>query len=91
MLFNAKLTATGYRLKRGYKTRTNMEDKPRDIDHLVFVVHGIGQKRDTGKIIRNTTWYKNNIHSYAIYRVFYEETNKLLKCVLQSLATLLDA
>jgi len=50
------LTATGYRLKRGYKTRTNMEDKPRDIDHLVFVVHGIGQKRDTGKIIRNTTW-----------------------------------
>jgi len=36
-----------------------MEDKPRDIDHLVFVVHGIGQKRDTGKIIRNTTWYKN--------------------------------
>jgi len=37
-----------------------MEDKPRDIDHLVFVVHGIGQKRDTGKIIRNTTWYKHN-------------------------------
>jgi len=51
------LTATGYRLKRGYKIRTSMEDKPRDIDHLVFVVHGIGQKRDTGKIIRNTTWY----------------------------------
>lgn len=31
-----------------------MDDKPHDIDHLVFVVHGIGQKRDTGKIIRNT-------------------------------------
>lgn len=45
-----------------------MEDKPRDIDHLVFVVHGIGQKRDTGKIIRNTTWYtyKNNNHFYVI-------------------------
>lgn len=57
IVFNSKLAATGYRLKRGYKTRTNMEDKPRDIDHLVFVVHGIGQKRDTGKIIRNTTWY----------------------------------
>ncbi|KYN08226.1 Phospholipase DDHD1 [Cyphomyrmex costatus] len=49
---------TGYRLKRGYKVRTNMEDKPRDIDHLVFVVHGIGQKRDTGKIIRNTTCFR---------------------------------
>lgn len=50
------ITATGYRLKRGYKIRASTEDKPRDIDHLVFVVHGIGQKRDTGKIIRNTTW-----------------------------------
>ncbi|XP_014484947.1 PREDICTED: phospholipase DDHD1-like [Dinoponera quadriceps] len=50
---------TGYRLKRGYKTRANMENKPRDIDHLVFVVHGIGQKRDTGKIIRNTTCFRD--------------------------------
>ncbi|XP_020282078.1 phospholipase DDHD1-like [Pseudomyrmex gracilis] len=50
---------TGYRLKRGYKTRANKEDKPRDIDHLVFVVHGIGQKRDTGKIIRNTTCFRD--------------------------------
>ncbi|XP_071637489.1 phospholipase DDHD1 isoform X2 [Temnothorax longispinosus] len=50
---------TGYRLKRGHKTRTSMEDKPRDIDHLVFVVHGIGQKRDTGKIIRNTTCFRD--------------------------------
>jgi len=55
-----KFVATGYRLKRSYKTLASMEDKPRDIDHLVFVVHGIGQKRDTGKIIRNTTWYKHN-------------------------------
>ncbi|XP_011139181.1 phospholipase DDHD1 [Harpegnathos saltator] len=50
---------TGYRLKRGYKTRANIESKPRDIDHLVFVVHGIGQKRDTGKIIRNTTCFRD--------------------------------
>ncbi|XP_032691103.1 phospholipase DDHD1-like isoform X2 [Odontomachus brunneus] len=50
---------TGYRLKRGYKTRANLENKPRDIDHLVFVVHGIGQKRDTGKIIRNTTCFRD--------------------------------
>lgn len=68
MVFNFKSVATGYRLKRGHKTCASMEDKPRDIDHLVFVVHGIGQKRDTGKIIRNTTWYtyKNNNHFYAI-------------------------
>ncbi|CAL1683274.1 unnamed protein product [Lasius platythorax] len=50
---------TGYRLKRGYKTCANIEDKPRDIDHIVFVVHGIGQKRDTGKIIRNTTCFRD--------------------------------
>ncbi|KAH0954763.1 hypothetical protein HN011_008314 [Eciton burchellii] len=50
---------TGYRLKRSYKTLASMEDKPRDIDHLVFVVHGIGQKRDTGKIIRNTTCFRD--------------------------------
>lgn len=49
---------TGYRLRRGYKLPADMEDKPHDIDHLVFVVHGIGQKRDTGKIIRNTTSFR---------------------------------
>lgn len=70
IFLNSKLAATGYRLKRGFKTHTNMEDKPRDIDHLVFVVHGIGQKRDTGKIIRNTTWYQNN-QSYAIYNTLF--------------------
>ncbi|XP_012273270.1 phospholipase DDHD1 [Orussus abietinus] len=49
---------TGYRLRRGYKEAAVMDDKPYDIDHLVFVVHGIGQKRDTGKIIRNTTSFR---------------------------------
>ncbi|KAK2581696.1 hypothetical protein KPH14_002183 [Odynerus spinipes] len=51
----------GYRLRRGYKVPASMEDKPHDIDHLVFVVHGIGQKRDTGKIIRNTTSFRECI------------------------------
>lgn len=50
---------TGYQLRRGYKTVAVMEDKPHDIDHLVFVVHGIGQKRDTGKIIRNTASFRD--------------------------------
>ncbi|XP_043278278.1 phospholipase DDHD1-like isoform X2 [Venturia canescens] len=49
---------TGYRLRRGYMIRATIDDKPHDIDHLVFVVHGIGQKGDTGKIIRNTTSFR---------------------------------
>ncbi|XP_014226688.1 phospholipase DDHD1-like isoform X1 [Trichogramma pretiosum] len=50
--------STGYRLLRGYKEPASMDDKQDDIDHLVFVVHGIGQKRDTGKIIRNTSMFR---------------------------------
>lgn len=49
----------------------NIEDKPRDIDHIVFVVHGIGQKRDTGKIIRNTTWYMNKNFFYVPHLIQY--------------------
>ncbi|XP_053992213.1 phospholipase DDHD1-like isoform X1 [Hylaeus volcanicus] len=67
---------TGYQLRRGYKTAAVMEDKPHDIDHIVFVVHGIGQKRDTGKIIRNTTsfrdcvdWLKQKYFPNSNYRV----------------------
>ncbi|XP_043516714.1 phospholipase DDHD1-like isoform X2 [Frieseomelitta varia] len=50
---------TGYQLRRGYKNAAVKEDKPHDIDHIIFVVHGIGQKGDTGKIIRNTTLFRD--------------------------------
>lgn len=67
---------TGYQLKRGYKILAIKEDKPHDIDHIIFVVHGIGQKRDTGKIIRNTTlfrdcvdWLKQKYFPNSNYRV----------------------
>ncbi|XP_015126748.1 phospholipase DDHD1 [Diachasma alloeum] len=50
---------SGYQLRRGYKVNASMSDKPNDIDHLVFVVHGIGQKRDTQKIIRNTALFRD--------------------------------
>ncbi|CAK9810627.1 Phospholipase DDHD1 [Anthophora quadrimaculata] len=67
---------TGYQLRRGYKVAAVMEDKPNDIDHIIFVVHGIGQKRDTGKIIRNTTlfrdcvdWLKQKYFPNSNYRV----------------------
>lgn len=43
---------SGTRLHRGYCVEAVMDDKPTDITHLVFVVHGIGQKMDTGHIVR---------------------------------------
>jgi hypothetical protein len=44
--------SAGARLHRGYCMEAMMDDKPTDITHLVFVVHGIGQKMDTGHIVR---------------------------------------
>ncbi|CAB3360157.1 Hypothetical predicted protein [Cloeon dipterum] len=60
---------TGCRLMRGYKTpalATDSADRITDITHLVFVIHGIGQKMDIGRIIKNSnsfrdcvTWLQN--------------------------------
>ncbi|XP_049941476.1 phospholipase DDHD1-like isoform X1 [Schistocerca serialis cubense] len=50
--------STGYRLYRGYKSLATESDRPSDISHLVFVIHGIGQKMDTGRIIRNTSTFR---------------------------------
>lgn len=50
----SKITATGYRLRRGYKNKATVLERPPDITHVVFVIHGIGQKMDAGRIIRNT-------------------------------------
>ncbi|GLH06924.1 Protein retinal degeneration B [Gryllus bimaculatus] len=67
--------ATGYRLYRGYKEHATQTDRPVDINHLVFVIHGIGQKMDTGRIIRNTssfrdcvTWLKQKYFSTMAHR-----------------------
>ncbi|KAG8255227.1 Phospholipase ddhd1 [Homalodisca vitripennis] len=47
---------SGYRLLRGYKDLATDKDKHKDISHLVFVVHGIGQKMDIGgRILHNTS------------------------------------
>ncbi|KAL0280809.1 UNVERIFIED_CONTAM: hypothetical protein PYX00_001992 [Menopon gallinae] len=52
--------STGYRLFRGYKSEANLSDRPDvEITHLVFVIHGIGQKMDTGRIIRNTSSFRD--------------------------------
>ncbi|XP_013412513.1 phospholipase DDHD1 [Lingula anatina] len=42
----------GSKLHRGYFDEAEGTDKPPDITHLVFVIHGIGQKMDTGSIVK---------------------------------------
>ncbi|XP_010012445.1 PREDICTED: phospholipase DDHD1-like [Nestor notabilis] len=50
----SKALSSGTRLHRGYVEEATLEDKPPQISHIVFVVHGIGQKMDQGRIIKNT-------------------------------------
>lgn len=52
---------TGYKLNRGYSIDATSSDKPPDINHIVFVIHGIGQKMERGRIIKNTTALRENI------------------------------
>lgn len=40
-----------------------MDDKPADISHLVFVIHGIGQKMETGNIVKRAKEY---IYFYTV-------------------------
>ena len=40
-------------LHRGYHTDASPDDKPHDITHLVFVVHGIGQLLHMSNIVRS--------------------------------------
>lgn len=47
-------SSSGTRLHRGYVEEASLEDKPPQTTHIVFVVHGIGQKMDKDRIIKNT-------------------------------------
>ncbi|KAG7270000.1 hypothetical protein CRUP_027958 [Coryphaenoides rupestris] len=47
------------RLHRGYVEEAAPEDTPPETTHIVFVVHGIGQKMDQGRIIRNTSMMRD--------------------------------
>ncbi|KAK7086335.1 Phospholipase ddhd1 [Halocaridina rubra] len=53
---------TGYKLHRGYSIDATASDKPPDINHIVFVIHGIGQKMERGRIIKNCTALRENIN-----------------------------
>ncbi|XP_060790570.1 phospholipase DDHD1 isoform X2 [Neoarius graeffei] len=50
----SKASSSGTRLHRGYVEEASLEDKPPHTTHVVFVVHGIGQKMDKDRIIKNT-------------------------------------
>lgn len=56
---------SGTRLLRGYKEVATDVDRPKDITHLVFVVHGIGQKMDIGgRILQNTALIRQNVTNF---------------------------
>uniref|UniRef100_A0A6Q2Z8K8 DDHD domain-containing protein n=1 Tax=Esox lucius TaxID=8010 RepID=A0A6Q2Z8K8_ESOLU len=55
----SKAGSSGTRLHRGYVEEAAPEDTPPETTHIVFVVHGIGQKMDQGRIIRNTSMMRD--------------------------------
>ncbi|CAB1427838.1 unnamed protein product [Pleuronectes platessa] len=50
----SKASSSGTGLHRGFVEEASPEDRPPQTTHIVFVVHGIGQKMDQGRIIKNT-------------------------------------
>uniref|UniRef100_A0A4W6DLY6 DDHD domain containing 1b n=1 Tax=Lates calcarifer TaxID=8187 RepID=A0A4W6DLY6_LATCA len=56
----SKASSSGTRLHRGYVEEAAPEDTPPETTHIVFVVHGIGQKMDQGRIIRNTSMMRDS-------------------------------
>ncbi|CAL1526177.1 unnamed protein product [Lymnaea stagnalis] len=62
---------SGTRIHRGYCYEAVMDDKPPDICHLVFVIHGIGQKMDTGSIVRCTKELRDRVR-YMRSKMFPE-------------------
>lgn len=57
LLIISSASSSGTRLHRGYVEEAAPEDTPPETTHIVFVVHGIGQKMDQGRIIRNTSMW----------------------------------
>ncbi|NXL62228.1 DDHD1 Phospholipase, partial [Chordeiles acutipennis] len=55
----SKASSSGTRLHRGYVEEATLEDRPPQTSHIVFVVHGIGQKMDQGRIIKNTAMMRD--------------------------------
>uniref|UniRef100_A0A672G9K7 Phospholipase DDHD1-like n=1 Tax=Salarias fasciatus TaxID=181472 RepID=A0A672G9K7_SALFA len=57
----SKASSSGTRLHRGFVEEASPEDRPPQTTHVVFVVHGIGQKMDQGRIIKNTGMLREGV------------------------------
>ncbi|XP_037551238.1 phospholipase DDHD1 [Nematolebias whitei] len=57
----SKASSSGTRLHRGFVEEASPEDRPPHTTHVVFVVHGIGQKMDQGRIIKNTAMLREGV------------------------------
>uniref|UniRef100_A0A7N6A153 DDHD domain-containing protein n=1 Tax=Anabas testudineus TaxID=64144 RepID=A0A7N6A153_ANATE len=57
----SKASSSGTRLHRGFVEEASPEDRPPQTTHIVFVVHGIGQKMDQGRIIKNTGMLREGV------------------------------
>ncbi|KAL3049393.1 hypothetical protein OYC64_008784 [Pagothenia borchgrevinki] len=57
----SKASSSGTRLHRGWVEEASPEDRPPQTTHIVFVVHGIGQKMDQGRIIKNTGMLREGV------------------------------
>uniref|UniRef100_A0A8D3D424 DDHD domain containing 1a n=1 Tax=Scophthalmus maximus TaxID=52904 RepID=A0A8D3D424_SCOMX len=57
----SKASSSGTKLHRGYVEEASPEDRPPQTTHIVFVVHGIGQKMDQGRIIKNTGMLREGV------------------------------
>ena len=53
----------GERVSRGYFRPAEPFDRPPEVGHVVFVVHGIGQKMDANRIVRNCSTFRENVDS----------------------------
>ena len=55
LILSCPISIGGTQLHRGYCFEGTMDDKPADISHLVFVIHGIGQMMETSSIVKSCT------------------------------------
>ncbi|XP_039527285.1 phospholipase DDHD1-like isoform X2 [Pimephales promelas] len=71
----SKASSSGTRLHRGYVEEASLDDKPPQTTHIVFVVHGIGQKMDKDRIIKNTGMLRDAVRKME-EKHFAEQTEE---------------
>lgn len=52
--------AAAVKIRRSYHTEATYDDGPHPVNHLIFVLPGIGQKRQQKQIVKNVVWYVRN-------------------------------